>query len=104
MKPNLFSLIARIASKDRAAPLNQFVGCWVRRLDESWVIAVNAHSETLSCEPPSCMSVDVAPRSCAVWFNGWVAGSFDPYSGGLIADGALANEATLAKAMEEVLA
>ncbi len=102
-QPCLFELIAKLADRDGAAPLNRYDNCWVRRLDGHWVIAVNAHKEMQSCEPPECMRADVGPWECAVWFNGWLAGLFDP-DGGLIAGGKLANEASFAAVLEEVLA
>ena len=99
----MFDLIAALAKHDGIAPLNQHDGCWVRRLDTEWVIAVNGHSTSLSCEPPDCMAAMIAPYEAAVWFNGWLAGMFGVY-GGFVAVGNVANKETLTAALRAALA
>jgi len=98
-KEPLFLLLGKLAEKDGAAPLNKHAGCWERRIDEHWWIAVNGREEEISCSKGAA----VPPFNCYVEFNGWPAGVFNPF-GGIIAAGELANEETFAAALEAELA
>ena len=93
-KEPLFMLLARLATKDDAAPLNKHPGCWERGIG-SWWIAVNGHRDAIKCSH----GAEVPPFNCYVEFNGWPAGLFDP-RGGIIAAGDAANEETFAAAVE----
>lgn len=97
-KEPLFMLLARLATKDDAAPLNKHPGCWEREIGEWW-IAVNGHEDAIKCSH----GAEVPPFNCYVEFNGWPAGLFDPL-GGIIAAGAAANEETFAAAVEAAIA
>lgn len=98
-KEPLFILIARLAEKDGAAPINNLPGCWERQIGDHWWVAINAHGEPKKCSK----GADVEPFHCYVQFNGWPAGVFTPY-GGVIAAGAAANEESFAAAIEAELA
>lgn len=91
----LFFLLAKLATKDDAAPLNKHPGCWERAIGDLWWIAVNGHLDTIKCSH----GAKVPPFNCYVEFNGWPAGLFDPM-GGIIAAGDAANEETFAAAVE----
>jgi len=81
-------------------------GCFLHRVDERWVFAINGHREAKKCRyvtgPMSGESepeVEIMPFNCFVWYNGWPAGYFDP-SGGIIAGGEAANEAAFIEAVK----
>jgi hypothetical protein len=94
----IFILLAKLAEKDGAAPLNKHQDCWERQIGE-WCIAINGHRDKRKCSHgPS-----VPPFNCYCEFNGWPAGIFDPI-GGVIAAGEAANEDTFAAAIEAELA
>ena len=98
-KDCLFILIAKLAEKDGASPINKYAGCWERQIDPHWWISVNGHTE----EKKNSHGGTVPPFNCVVEFNGWPAGLFNPY-GGLIAAGELANEETFAAAVKAEIA
>ena len=98
-KEALFMLVAKLAEKDDAAPIHKFPGCWERKIDEHWWIAVNGHRDERLCSKGG----KVPPFNCYVEFNGWPAGLFDPFDG-IIAAGGLANEETFAAALEAEIA
>lgn len=62
-----------------------------RQVDEHWYIAVNATDAPAEAGPADGMRSTVNPIDCAVWWNGWLAGSFNPH-GGILAAGTEANE------------
>jgi hypothetical protein len=93
-----FGVIAELALKLGAHPMNRHPGCWEYRVDENWVIAVNGHRD----ERQTKAGVRVMPFSCYVEFNGWPAGVIDP-TGGIIAAGGLANETTFIAALKVAL-
>ena len=101
----IWMLIADLAQHDGAAPMNKHEGCWVRRLDAQWVIAVNGHHEPKRYETEDGPGGEVPPFTCSVDFNGWPAGLIDP-AGGVIAAGSIANldafMAALRKAVSDV--
>ena len=74
---------------------------WQRTLPGGWYLACNGCTEPQSVEPPRGMAVEVKPFEFAFWFNGWLAGSVHPVSGGCVAAGAAANVDTLLTALEE---
>lgn len=94
-KEPLFLLLASLAEKDGASPLNKHEGCWERQIGEHWWIAVNGHKDKVACSK----GAEVPPFNCYVEFNGWPAGLFDPMNG-IIAAGEAANEETFAAAIE----
>lgn len=99
--------VIALAEHDGVLPINQFEGCWVRRIDEHWWVASNAHKFNIRVEPEGCMLVDAKPFTTYVWFNGWLAGWFRPYQdekgevavAGEMADGAVANMETFLEAV-----
>lgn len=94
-KKSLFELFCELAKKDDAAPLDKHAGCWERKLDEQWWFAINGHKNAIRC----ARGPEVPPFNCYVEFNGWPAGSFDPF-GGIMAAGGQANEEAFATALE----
>ena len=57
-----------------------------------WHVLLNGTTEPVKFDPPDTMGAgDVLPISCAVLYNGWLAGTFDP-AGGWFAAGEGANE------------
>ena len=99
----LFILIAKLAEKDGVSGLSNRPGLWTRMLDDQWEIAVNGHDEILEWpQTAERMGCKIQPYCCAVAYNGWLAGIFNPYSGAIAAsDGA--NEANFIKALEAAL-
>lgn len=68
-------------------------------VDEHWHIAV-AKDEKISAGPEGGMVCELDPFTWAVWWNGWLAGMGDPYTG-LIAAGGLANQETFLQALKK---
>jgi hypothetical protein len=75
--------------------LKEHPGLWEAQIDEHWWIAVNPHLKPLD----SSHGPKVEFGHCYVEFNGWPAGFITPY-GGVIADGAVANEAAFIAALK----
>lgn len=94
-KEPLFLLIGRLATKDDAAPLNKFDGCWERQIGKEWWIALNGHKEPIKCS----RGFEVPPFNCYAEFNGWPAALFDPFNG-MFCAGELGNEDNFATAVE----
>jgi hypothetical protein len=95
-----FDKIAALGCLAGAAPLSQFAACWEYQVDAQWRIAVNGH------DVPKKTADDVqtvAPFECYVEYNGWPAGSFNPY-GGVIAAGSCANEDAFIAALDAEIA
>ena len=93
----IFDLAAQIADKEGGVPLNKHNGCWVKKLDEHWTIAINGHGE-----PKKYNNCDIPPYTMYVEFNGFPAGIVDPF-GGVMATGELANEDALIAILKSVL-
>ena len=102
-----FILLAELASKDGAAPINQLDGCWTRQIGKQWWVAINGHKEPKPASSPAGMSKElpymVQPFHCYVEFNGWCAADFNP-RGGAFAAGDAANETTFIEAIQTELA
>ena len=101
-KSSVFELMAQLAIKDGAAPLNAHDGCWVRRVDEQWTFAINGNREPQRCKPPGSMGLDISPFEAAVWFNGWLAATMGPYEG-IFVCGSCGNENAFMAALEKEL-
>lgn len=74
--------------------INEMDGCWEYQVDSHWSISVNGHPEPTK----NSRNADVPPFSVYIEFNGWPAGIIDPF-GGVIAAGAVANEAAFIDAL-----
>ena len=98
---DIWEQVFALAKADGVMPLNQFAGCWYRRLDEKWAIAINAHYEEIEHPFADCPH-KVPPFSIFVLFNGWPAGVIDPYSAS-IAAGAIANIDTFVAALRAAM-
>lgn len=97
---SLWEPIFALAEAEQAAPLNQYVGAWHCRIDDRWRIAVNAHNYRVDVTPDGAMAATMEPFQCAVWFNGWLAGTFNP-AGGWFADGEAGNVRTFMAAVRK---
>lgn len=75
---------------------------WTHRLDKNWTIAANGKDHEVEVEPEKCMKAKLQPIDFAVWWNGWLAGLFNPY-GGTFAAGSGANEDAFIKAVEKAV-
>ncbi len=95
----LFVLLCELAKKDDAAPLHKHAGCWERKIDDQWWIAVNGQMGSVKCS----RGPTVNPGNCYVEYNGWPAGSFSPFEG-FMAAGGEANEESFAAALEVEIA
>lgn len=105
---DVFSLIAQICLAMDAAPLDKHEGCWELIVDDQWTIAVNGHKTPQVYHSRNGMSAGgsgftVNPVDAYVEYNGWAAGTFNPF-GGILAAGEGANEDTLIAALEKKLA
>lgn len=79
--------------------LNQLPGCWEHQIDDHWWVAVNALKQPVECS----RGYTVQPYDCFVEYNGFPAGSFNPY-GGILAAGEAANERTFIEAIKAAIA
>lgn len=86
---DIWEAVFALAQADGVAPLNKHPGCWYRRLDQRWEIAINGHGEPVTHPFEGCPH-EVPPFSIFAMFNGWPAGIIDPF-GGSICAGELAN-------------
>lgn len=93
-----FWLIAELCTAAGVAPLTKHRGC-VEVTAGAWTITVNGHAR-----PKRSRRGLFVPRfSALLEFNGWPAGSMNPF-GGIVAAGEAANEDTLIAALRaEVL-
>lgn len=83
--------------------INQLPGAAEVRIDEQYHLAVNGHDVDIQVQPPEAMVTILPPYHFAVWYNGWVAGIFDPFGGSFAAGGA-ANEELFCAAIEKHIA
>ncbi len=73
---------------------------WVGNIDKNWIIAIHANKDKeIEFKPEGTMGGKAKFGIMLVWFNGWLAGMLDPYSG-IIAAGKFANENTFIEAIE----
>lgn len=100
--PEAFSVIVDLAMHDDIESINELEGCWHRRIDDRWYIAVNGHDEPIKVEPHEMMGATVPPFEAAIFYNGWLAGLVGP-SGGAIAHGEAANEDSFIQAVREAM-
>ena len=68
--------------------------CWERQVDVNWHVSLNRRNRPAK----NADGLEVPPFACAVKYNGWPAGLFGP-TGGIIAAGECANEATFISAL-----
>lgn len=80
-------------------------GCWEHAVDDRWFVALNGHEEPMQAAGPEeeLPPVTVNPYEVTVWFNGFPAGSMNPFQG-VLAAGAAANEDTFCEAVERAIA
>lgn len=90
-------LVAQLAEHDHVRAF-EIPGCWERKLDQRWTIALNAHGTDQEYG-----DVTVPPFNAYLVYNGWPAGFVDPF-GGVMAAGAAANEDTLIEALKVAIA
>lgn len=98
-----FDLLAQLAIALNQHPMNKHACCWVHQVDEHWTIAINGHKVPKEAMlPGGGGAITVEPYHCYVEFNGFPAGSFNPF-GGVIAAGECANEGTFIKAIQAAI-
>lgn len=90
-------LIARLALALKAAPMTRWREGWRYDLDAQWTITVNGQREPITVLVMGA-PFEIPPFSCAVEYNGWLAGLVNPY-GGELAAGEAANEETFCAAL-----
>lgn len=95
-----FVLLAELATKDGISSINQFEGCWERKIGDQWFVAINGQRSAIPC---SRNATPIQPYHAYVEFNGWPCGVFTPYGGAFVV-GAAANEDHFIKAIEAEIA
>lgn len=100
----VFSKIVEYGTASGVKNICDFPGAWIQKVDEQWTFALNGKDETLRVDPgDGGMSATVDFGNAAVWYNGWLAGTFDP-SGGIFVTGSGANEDSFIAAMDKAIA
>ena len=92
--------IARLALALKEPELRNRV--WIHKMDDNWTIAVNGKKEPVKIEPAKCMAAELQPFDFAVWWHGWLAGTFNPF-GGIFAAGSEANEDSFLKDVDKAI-
>jgi len=96
-------LIAQLALKLNEHPLNvKHPDGWICRVDDNWTIAANGtHMLVTVGDGTKLTGVTLQPFNFAVWWNGWLAGTLNPYGGVIAGHPAGANEDTLIAALKK---
>ncbi len=76
-----FCLVAQLAEKLDAVPLDKHPNCWECQIDDRWRISVNGHGE----EQKTASGSAVLPFHCYVEFRGFPAGILHPHGGTMVA-------------------
>lgn len=99
--PTVVDAICKLALALKAPVLKDRL--WIHKADENWTIAANGMDVPMDAEPEGCMKCTLLPIDFAVWWHGWLVGTFNPL-GGIFAAGSEANEdrfiADMAKAAD----
>jgi hypothetical protein len=83
----LASKIADLVIALGEEPLNKYEGAWTHQVDDRWFIAANGHRKAVRVPDTSDrMGIDLRPFDFAIWYNGWLAGTFNAYGEGVIVD------------------
>lgn len=90
----VFMKIGDLAFKRGHIAINVNPFLFVMRIDDDWVVRINAHRESIMGVPAFHMAVE---------WHGWPAGLFSA-AGGIMAAGSLANENTLIAAIDKAIA
>jgi hypothetical protein len=96
----VFSCVAELALARGHKNIRALGTPLVMDVGEHWKIAVNGTADSHDIMPDGTMGAKLEPIECAVWWNGWLAGLFNP-KGGSMAHGSEANEDTLIAALKE---
>jgi hypothetical protein len=96
-------LIAELSFKLGEYPLTRYPEGWICRVDDNWTVAGNGMPAPVRIggEGTTLMGVTLEPYNFAVWWCGWLAGTFTPYGGGWIIAGECANEDALIAALRK---
>lgn len=86
-----FYLIMKIAKKEGVSEIGRLPGLWEYQVDENWRFKVNGHDHDVDGVPPF---------HALILYNDLPAGLISPF-GGVIADGAAANEDAFIAAMQK---
>ena len=90
-----------LAALGCAVGAERFAGsgeCWEHQIDDQWFVAMNTSDAPIDCSH----GPKVKPYHAFVEFNGFPAGSINPY-GGIIAAGDAANEDSFIAAMRAAI-
>lgn len=97
--PEAFAIVAEYAVALGAKSISALPGCWEKRIDEHWWVAINGHKDDMACSreaPP------VPSLHCYIEYDGWPAGLIS-LQDGVIAAGESANEDTFIAAVKRAL-
>src|SRR3990167_1705130 len=96
MMPAVYVEFGELAHRLGVRNIKELPGCWEYQIDEQWWMAVNGHKEPVRCSK----GAEVPAWHLYFEYNGWPAGFVGP-SGGTVAAGEGANEATLLRALRK---
>lgn len=65
-----FALVAEYAVALGAKSIGSLPGCWEKRIDEHWWVAINGHLEEVPCSHDA----PVPPLCCYIEYDDWPAG------------------------------
>lgn len=93
-----FALLAEYAVAQGAKSIGALPGCWERRIDDHWWVAVNGHK---AVEMPCSREAPVPPLHAYIEYDNWPAGVIS-IDGGVIVAGD-ANEDAFIAALKRAL-
>jgi hypothetical protein len=96
--PRVFKLTVEYGAAMGWENISLNPGCTEQVIDEHWWFAINPHNEANRCSH----GAKVPAQSIYFEFNGWPAGYINA-GGGMLAAGDLANEETLAAALDAAI-
>lgn len=96
--PKIFQLACELGAAHGWENISFDAGCKELQVDEQWWLAINPHNEINR----TSKGAKVPPQSIYFMFNGWPAGYINA-GGGVLAAGAIANEETLAAALDAAI-
>lgn len=98
MANETFGLLAEFAVATGAKSIGDLAGCWEKRIDEHWWVAVNGHLDEVACS----REAPVPPRHAYIEYDGWPAGVLSE-QGGVVTMGEVANEDSLKAALRRAV-
>ena len=99
----VYDKMVRLGTALGVKNIKDLPGAWVQRVDDEWMFAINGRDETLCVQPDeNTMPANLPFGIAAVWFNGWMAGTLDPF-GGVFVVGMGANEDKFIEALDRAI-